>query len=70
MSFNESNFSILYMHTWYVCMRPLAAEGDITMNDDVAVYIDPLKPRNRGKEMIPWREMETIANATVFIKGE
>ena len=69
MSFNESNFSILYMHTWYVCMRPLAAE-DITMNDEAAVHIDPLKPRNRGQETMPWREIVTIANATVFIKGE
>ena len=50
-------------------MRPLAAE-EITMNDEAAVHIDPLKPRNRGQETMPWREIETIANATVFIKGE
>ena len=69
MSFNESNFSILYMHTWYVCMYQLAAE-EITMNDEAAVHMDPLKPRNRGQETMPWREIVTIANATVFIKGE
>ena len=48
------------MHTWYVCMYQLATEK-ITMNDEAAVHIDPLKPRNRGQEMMPWREIETIA---------
>ena len=40
------------------------------MNEEAAVHEDPLKPRNRGQETMPWREIETIANATVFIKGE
>ena len=70
MSFIESNFSILYMHTWYVCMYQLPAEEEITMNDEAAVHMNPSKPRNRGQETMPWREIETIANATVFIKGE
>lgn len=47
----------------------LAAE-EITMNEEAAVHIDPVKRRNRGQETMPWKEIEIIANATVFIKGE
>ena len=51
-----------------VCICQLVAET-ITIKRGGAVHINPLKPRNRGQETVPWKEIETIANATVFIKG-
>ena len=60
MSFNKSHF----------CVHIVFLYVEFTFNPEGAVHLNPKKPRNRGQETMPWKEIMAIANATVFIKGE